>query len=42
MYKRVKDKTDLLAIGTRFARGKYEYRVNDDLCLMRETAEVAG
>ena len=31
---------EYLAIGTRFARGKFEYRVNDDLCLLRETAEV--
>ncbi len=30
-----------LAIGTRFRRGKFEYRVNDDLCLMRENAGVA-
>ena len=31
-----------LAIGTRFRRGKYEYRVNDDLCLSRETAGVVA
>ncbi len=31
-----------LAIGTRFRRGDKEYRVNDDLRLMRETAGVAG
>ena len=33
---------EYLAIGTRFRRGKFEYRVNDDLRLMRETAGVAG
>ena len=33
---------EYLAIGTRFRRGNYEYRVNDDLCLTRETAGVAG
>ncbi len=33
---------EYLAIGTRFRRGKYEYRVNDDLCLTRETAGVAA
>lgn len=32
---------EYLAIGTRFRRGKYEYRVNDDLHLTRETAGVA-
>ena len=33
---------EYLAIGTRFRRGKFEYRVNNDLRLMRETAGVAG
>ncbi len=33
---------EYLAIGTRFRRGKFEYRVNDDLRLTRETAGVAG
>ncbi len=33
---------EYLAIGTQFRRGKYEYRVNDDMRLTRETAGVAG
>ena len=29
---------EYLAIGTRFRSGTHEYRVNDDLCLIREVA----
>ncbi len=35
-------RAEYLAIGTRFRRGEVEYRVNDDLCLIRETAVVAA
>ena len=31
---------EYLAIGTRFRRGKYEYRVNNSMCLTRETVGV--